>query len=382
MVPEDRSRELEKLAAQLLATSNQLNASMHPVMRKTLGDLVRSMNCYYSNLIEGHHTHPVDINRALAGDYSTEPEKRNLQLEAVAHIEVQRQIDAGTISNPTTSREFITYVHRTFCNLLPDELLWVENPDTHERLRVMPGAFRTRRVRVGHHIPPPAEEIDAMLQRFNAVYGGHALGTLGRIIASGAAHHRLLWVHPFLDGNGRVARLFSHAFLRELGIGCELWSISRGLARNVERYKELLMAADEPRHGDVDGRGALSLKALEQFCGFFLRTCLDQVEFMGVLLDRQAMLARMEVWTEEQQRLGNLAPGSWPLLREAVLVGEFVRGKAPALTGYKDRQARTVLANLIKMGALVSDTPLGPVRLTFPDSVVERWLPMLYPTRP
>jgi hypothetical protein len=82
MRPEDRSRELENPATQLLATSNQLTASMHPVMRKTLGDLVRSMNCYYSNLIEGHNTHPVDINRALAGDYSAEPKKRNLQFEA------------------------------------------------------------------------------------------------------------------------------------------------------------------------------------------------------------------------------------------------------------------------------------------------------------
>lgn len=227
MLPEDRSRELENLAAQLLATSNQLTASIHPILRKTLGGLVRSMNCYYSNLIEGHHTHPVDINRALAGDYSAEPEKRNLQLEAVAHIEVQRRIDSGVAPYPATSTEFISYVHRTFCELLPNELLWVENPDTHERLPVIPGEFRTRHVKVGHHIPPPADEIGDMLGRFSAVYGGRALGTLGRIVASGAAHHRLLWIHPFLDGNGRVARLFSHAFLRELGIGCEFWRNGR-----------------------------------------------------------------------------------------------------------------------------------------------------------
>ena len=74
---------------------------------------------------------------------------------------------------------------------------------------------------------------------------------------------------------------------------------------------------------------------------FFLTTCLDQVEFLGKLLDPQAILFRLELWTEERQRLGNLAPGSWPLLREAVLAGEFGRGKAPALTGYQDRQART-----------------------------------------
>ncbi len=196
------------------------------------------------------------------------------------------------------------------------------------------------------------------------------------------AHHRLLWIHPFLDGNGRVARLFSHAYLQELGIGCELWSVARGLARDVERYKELLMEADEPRRGDVDGRGALSMQSLERFCGFFLRTCIDQVDFMDKLLDTRELTTRMEVWTEEQVRLGVLAKGSWPLLREALLAGEFPRGKAAPLTGYKDRQARTVLAKLVAMGVLVSESKLGSVRLGFPDGVVERWLPTLYPARP
>jgi hypothetical protein len=121
------------------------------------------MNCYYSNLIEGHHTHPVEINRALAGDYAAEPEKRNLQREAVAHIEVQRLIDTGAASKRSTSSEFIAFVHRRFCELLPDDLLWVENPETHERVRVAPGGFRTKHVKVGHHTPPsPLHGMDVL----------------------------------------------------------------------------------------------------------------------------------------------------------------------------------------------------------------------------
>src|ERR1700686_2223538 len=61
----------------------------------SLADLVRSVNCYYSNLIEGHDTHPIDIERALKGDYSKDTKKRDLQLEAKAHIAVQQWIDGG-----------------------------------------------------------------------------------------------------------------------------------------------------------------------------------------------------------------------------------------------------------------------------------------------
>ena len=53
------------------------------------------MNCYYSNLIEGHDTHPIDIERALKNDYSQDAHKRDLQLEAKAHIAVQAGSMAG-----------------------------------------------------------------------------------------------------------------------------------------------------------------------------------------------------------------------------------------------------------------------------------------------
>src|SRR5215207_2033141 len=93
LLPEEGKR-LSDLATDLVATSSALAGRLHPVMQEGVGKLVRAMNCYYSNLIEGHHTQPADIDRALAGDYSTEPEKRNLQLEARAHIDVQQKIDA------------------------------------------------------------------------------------------------------------------------------------------------------------------------------------------------------------------------------------------------------------------------------------------------
>src|SRR6185437_6654834 len=63
----------------------------------SLADLMRAMNCYYSNLIEGHDTHPVDIERALKNDYSQDRRKRDLQIEAKAHIDVQRWIDQGAL---------------------------------------------------------------------------------------------------------------------------------------------------------------------------------------------------------------------------------------------------------------------------------------------
>jgi Fic family protein len=377
LLPEDR-QELENLATDLVAKANTLAGRLHPIMRASVGDLVRSMNCYYSNLIEGHNTLPIDIDRALRNDLSKEPERRNLQLEARAHIEVQRMIDRGEAPSPALSVDFIVWTHTNFCERLPEDLLIVEHPTTEEKIKIVPGELRKDHVKVGLHIPPPPADLPAFLKRFAEGYSSSHLSKLRKIIGVAASHHRLAWIHPFLDGNGRVTRLFSHALLREMNVGSELWAVSRGLARRVAEYKANLQTADEPRRGDLDGRGNLTMAGLVGFCNFFLTTCVDQIDFMAGLLEPEELLRRMEIWTEEETRAKRLAKGSWPLLREAVMAGEFARGSAPALTGYEERQARTVLNTLIEKGYLVSPTSRSPVKLGFPIAVVDRWFPRLY----
>jgi len=379
MLPALGNKELEDLAMELAQKSSALAGTMLPAVRQSIGNLVRSMNCYYSNLIEGHDTHPRDIDRALAGDFSKDPTKRNLQLEAKAHIEVQRLIDAGHSAATKPSGEFMLWAHHEFCSRLPDELLWVENPDTGERIKVIPGQFRQHEVAVGRHIPPLAQNLDRFMKRFEEAYDPLKLSKVQEVIAIAASHHRLVWIHPFLDGNGRVVRLFSHAWLLETGIGSSLWSVSRGLARNVEEYKARLMAADAPRKGDLDGRGNLSHAELVSFCRFFLQTAIDQVEFMGDLLDSANFITRMSIHVQEETAMKRLPKGSFELLREAWVAGEFKRGHAAAITGYKERAARDVLTALLEKGYLVSDNKLARVRLGFPAEAVERWLPKLYP---
>jgi len=380
-MPAEGTDTLENLAFDLAREASELSGQLHPIVRLSVGDLVRSMNCYYSNLIEGHNTHPRDIDRALVADYSADPHRRDLQLEARAHIEVQRMIDARNgIPSPPASRAFIQWVHREFCSRLPESLLFVENPDTRERLPVVPGELRVRGVAVGRHVPPPADDLPAFLARFEEAYDPARLTKPRQAIAVAAAHHRLLWIHPFLDGNGRVARLTAHAMLLDLGVGSALWSVSRGLARRSTQYKSLLMAADEPRKGDLDGRGALSQSALVEFCEFFLETCIDQVRYMRELLEPSELQRRMELYARDEEDAGRLPKRSFALLREALLTGELDRGRVPGLIDASERTARRVVSALVERRLLVSESHRAPLRLGFPIDVVERWFPKLYPT--
>src|SRR5271155_3489394 len=200
---------LTDLALDLAQKSSGFRRSLPESLLVSLADLVRAMNCYYSNLIEGHDTHPVDIERALKNDYSKDARKRDLQLEAKAHITVQKWIDGGGLTGRAVTREGICEVHRRFCEELPEDLLWVEDPATKERLRVVPGELRRNDVAVGVHIAVSPGAVPRFLRRFEEVYG--AVNKTESIVGAAAAHHRLVWIHPFVDGNGRVARLMSHA---------------------------------------------------------------------------------------------------------------------------------------------------------------------------
>ena len=371
---------LTDLSVELAQKSAGFRRSLPGSLLASLADLVRSMNCYYSNLIEGHETHPIDIERALKEDYSKDAKKRDLQLEAKAHITVQQWIDSGGLKGRAVTAESIREIHRRFCELLPNDLQWIEDPATKERIRLIPGELRGRDVVVGNHVAISPLAVPRFLQRFEEIYGH--LGKAETILAAAAAHQRLVWIHPFLDGNGRVARLMSHATqLEALDTGA-VWSIARGLARNVQAYKGHLAACDETRRNDLDGRGNLSEESLADFTRFFLTTCIDQVTFMEQLMQPDRLRTRILLWAEEETRLDHLPPQSGSILEAVLYRGELPRADASYVVGTGERQARRVVSALLEQGILTSESTRAPLRLAFPAKLASRWMPGLFPEGP
>lgn len=372
-----RRTDLNDLAADLSVRSSGFRKGLPGGLRSALTNLVRLTNCYYSNLIEGHNTHPIDIERALKDDYSADPRKRNLQIEAKAHIKVQKWIDDGGLSGRTATKDGIIEIHRRFCEELPEDFLYVENPDTGKRLPVVPGELRTHDVKVGRHVPVSPGSLTRFLDRFEEAYTG--LGPSDAIMASAGAHHRFVWIHPFLDGNGRVARLMSHAMLLETLDTGGVWSVSRGMARSESAYKNHLMACDAPRRNDLDGRGHLSEESLAAFTRYFFETCLDQIEFMSSLVQPEQLRGRILNWVENESRAGKLSPKSGAVLEAILYRGELSRGEIAGIVGTGERQASRVISSLIEREAVTSESARAPLRLAFSAQLAPQWMPGLFP---
>jgi Fic family protein len=381
---EETSEAISDVVAELAAASAILGKALNPRTAANLASFVRIMNTYYSNLIEGHNTRPKDIERALAGNFDQDAERRNLQIEAAAHVRVQAEVDRMAAENrlpEPASVDFIRWLHREFYRDAPAEMRRIGDAD--RGFLMAPGEWRSRPehdVAVGRHLPPSSRRIEDFMRHFESRYRFVGLGKAGRIMAAAAAHHRFNYIHPFPDGSGRVSRLMSHAMGLAAGIGAHgLWSVSRGLARGLEsrgEYKRMMDHADMPRQGDLDGRGNLSQRALSDFILWFLRGCLDQVTFMTGLFELDTLARRLGAYVARSEVL---KPATARLLEEALIRGEFERGETSRITGLPERTARRVLNDAIATGLLASESPKGPLSLRFPMDTLDVLFPRLFP---
>jgi Fic family protein len=345
------------------------------------------MNSYYSNLIEGHKTLPRDIERAMRDDWSEREDDRRNQLLSVAHIRAETAMRRRLAEQPETGTfkpDFIQWIHREFYQSLPQEE-WFTTSLSGKRHPLEPGKFRDHNVNVGRHSPPDYEVLGDFMQRFAAFYSDPSIPATDRLIALAAAHHRLAWIHPFGDGNGRVARLQSQAAMIRCGLDAEgLWTLSRGLARARPSYFQHLQAADQGRTNDFDGRGNLSDAGLSHFCRFFLERVLDQIDFMTGLISPFKLLDRIESHLRftrvdlDGKMRGHLAR----LLKALCLEGETARGAVPSILGLKGTASRVIIRRALDEGLVASSSEKGPLRIAFPSQVVDSYFPQLFTDLP
>lgn len=345
-----------------------------------LRSLLRSMNSYYTNRIEGQHTRPHEIEQALRKDFSADAKLAAKQRMAVAHIEAEVALEQRYAGQDGVRALYavdaVQVMHQELFGRLPaGDLL------TDEGEPIAPGQLRTRDVRVGTHVPPAFGSVPQFLERWAGYYGNVRRGEAA-LVAMACAHQRLGWVHPFVDGNGRVMRLHTHTLLSALGYTGGLWSPLRGFARSTERYYALLADADSLRRGDLDGRGNLSEQALVAWVDYVLDVCRDQVSFMGSMLDFQTLKERIEACLvfEATVEKSGVRQESLRGLHYLFLSGdEMARGDFKAMLGMSDRGATDALSALVKRGLLKSDSPQGKVRFGLPQHALRFLFPRLWP---
>ena len=379
-------QELLVLSEEVVVKSAMLEANYNPIVISAIRDMLRNVNSYYSNQIEAEGTHPIDTEKAMRKEYSLDDKERKLQMLSVAHIKTQESLEKSIINgtNPL-SKNFIKDIHKIFYSQESmDNFLTVSNET--RTVNMIPGELRNDNVKVANHIAPSYDEVEHLMNQFESLYKLYPYMTISqKLIYVLSSHHRLVWIHPFLDGNGRVSRLFLDAFLHSIGIrGYGLWNISRGLSRDVKNYKANLNYADMIRQGNQDGRGYLSNRGLEQFVRFMLKTALDQIEYMSTCLKLHSLSERIEKYCYRANasflRINPLPQGSDKLFKALLLKGEVQRGEeVQEIIGMKKTYSSKLVSELLDRYYLVSDGPRKALRINFNAHFASQLFPELMP---
>lgn len=353
LLPDSIPQHLLDKSDQLLRDTTRLSTLLAPEMARCVESLLLATNSFYSNLIEGQYTEPLE----LAAN-APKRDKKVLTALAYTHMDAQRAFERALQRHPELTwsnlfdSKFLERIHmRLFLNATQKELTLADGT------LMQPGKLRERNVSIGHHIPPDHSIVSQMVDRMQMVYGNQK-DSRRQLLGAFAYHHRFAWVHPFPDGNGRTMRLITHLHLQKLGLASDMWSLSRGLARKQSDYFIRLHNADQPRHGDLDGRGQLSQRGLFEFIDFMLDTCLDQVSYMADSLDTHNLRERLEsiVLTDSRMKVAGVRIEAARALQILITQGRVSRSDFKIYLGLGDRLATSQLTELIKLGLVVSPT--------------------------
>jgi len=387
-IPVERLGEIKDMAHKVIIASATLDGRVAKETAAALGDRLRLLNSYHSNLIEGHKTSIIDIEAALNKNFSSDEYKKYNQELCAAHVLTESELMQEIISTPPDNIcgfDYLGKIHKTFYSHLPAGHQFTHSQGGFSNYPINPGKIRDMNVSLddGNSVHgPDVKNLKDHCDEFSRLYHPANFHGDELLIAVAASHHRFTWLHPFRDGNGRVARLFSGLYLAHVGINRgNLWSLSRGFSRKKQWYMINLQSADLPDDTETEFNQAY----FADYCVYFFEVCLDQINFMDKILGLNMIDARIDWYIGERDKGRSVSnpidKRAGKLLKALFALGEIPRGKAQTylgMDGQSDRNARRIVSQLTKEGLVCSDSHRAPLRIGFPTFVLKYYFPDLF----
>jgi Fic family protein len=198
---------------------------------------------YHGTHIEGNELNYTEAEKVLSGA-KVVGRDRDIQ-EVLNYRNVLKYI--SEFDKPAITEDVVRHIHKltTYKILANDEAI---------------GQFRKTQVVVRNSQtgeitfrPPPAVEIPFLIEDFLSWLNSVTLDDLHPAITAGVVHYEIVRIHPFVDGNGRVARALATLLLFRNGYDVKrFFSLEEHYDREPLRYYESLQLVGKSG-GDMSG---------------------------------------------------------------------------------------------------------------------------------
>ena len=221
------------------------NAPLRPATSRELFKIYLAKGVQATTAIEGNTLTEEEVRRHIDGELLVAPSKTYMQQEVDNIVQACQQIASAiaTGAPPELTVDHIKSLNR--------QVLTGMKTEEH----VVAGECRTVSVGVGNYRGAPAEDCEFLLEKLCSWLNGPGFEPAGELqryplifalLKAVLAHLYIAWIHPFGDGNGRVARLLEFEILTKSGVpfpSAHLLSNHYNQTR-AEYYRQLRYASE------------------------------------------------------------------------------------------------------------------------------------------
>jgi len=192
------------IASRITEKLERLN-SLRPLPQSTLESLREKLEVemtYHSNAIEGNRLTLRETWLVLKRGVTIGGKSVEEHLEATNHLEAILLLEALARSRQSVSEADVLKLHAVIL----------------DKIRSDAGQYRRGRVFIAgaKHVPPSPKLVPELMKEVLQELNSSSKG-IDAVISAARLHHRLAWIHPFTDGNGRLARLLTNLRLMRAG---------------------------------------------------------------------------------------------------------------------------------------------------------------------
>ena len=246
-----------RLLARLEQKKAQLDA-LRPLQAAAIARLREQITVewiYNSNAIEGSTLTLRETQLILETGLTIGGKSLREHFEVTNHKDAIEYVESLAEQDIPLSAFHVRQIHRLVLARIDDE-----NAGQYRRTQV--------RIAGAQHVPPEAWEVPQRMRDWE-IWLQQAEGEVYPVILAAQVHHRLTAIHPFIDGNGRTARLVMNLVLFRHG-----YPPTVILQANRRQYYQALMQADAGRSGALAN---LVGKAVERSLTLYLEACTPQM---------------------------------------------------------------------------------------------------------
>ncbi|OHA14973.1 MAG: hypothetical protein A3A10_02770 [Candidatus Tagabacteria bacterium RIFCSPLOWO2_01_FULL_42_9] len=258
--------ELERLRVK------RLGGPVPPYIFFQLKELFHWLESLGSTRIEGNRTTLAEFVEKVIEKIPKDTKEE--QLREIFNVDraidfIEKNIQEGT----EITRAHISEIHKTIVDGLTPPSKKGEGSDYPGQLRPINATIQKSDLVLPDTVKVP-EYFDELLNFVNT-----KRDQKDDLLVTALAHHRMTWIHPFDNGNGRMVRMFTYALLIKQGFQVQTGRILNPTAifcMNRDKYNEMLSEADTGEPGKILA-----------WCDYVLAGLKEEIEKIDHLLDRK-----------------------------------------------------------------------------------------------